>query len=353
MGNKSAKSKVTQEEKKTSDAIDRKAREEQRKNIAINKLLLLGAGESGKSTMFKQMISMYGNGLSEENLRTLGPVIHSNVIAWLQRLINGIKVLDGPKLNPEYEKYAEKLLTYKGNDELHPDDSDLLKQLWEDPAIQHVWENKSRFQVGESLAYFMDKIDEVCSPDYVPNHDDALRARAKTSGIVETDFSIMNSKFKMIDVGGQRSERRKWIQCFDDVTGVIFVAALSEYDQLCSEDEETNRFDEALMLFEQTCGNKYLSNTAMILFLNKKDLFAEKIKRVPFTSYKPEFQGNANDYDEVVEAVKKIFLDCNKNPNRTVYIHVTCATDSNNVATVFAIVKDIVIKATLESGSLL
>lgn len=41
----------------------------------------------------------------------------------------------------------------------------------------------------------------------------------------------------MVDVGGQRSERRKWIHCFENVTSIIFLVALSEYDQILFESE--------------------------------------------------------------------------------------------------------------------
>jgi len=41
----------------------------------------------------------------------------------------------------------------------------------------------------------------------------------------------------MVDVGGQRSERRKWIHCFDKVQAIIFLVAVSEYDQVLAEDE--------------------------------------------------------------------------------------------------------------------
>ena len=41
--------------------------------------------------------------------------------------------------------------------------------------------------------------------------------------------------FRMVDVGGQRSERRKWIHCFENVTSIIFLVALSEYDQILFE----------------------------------------------------------------------------------------------------------------------
>jgi len=40
-------------------------------------------------------------------------------------------------------------------------------------------------------------------------------------------------------VGGQRSERKKWIHCFEDVTAIIFCVAMSEYDQVLHEDETT------------------------------------------------------------------------------------------------------------------
>ena len=47
--------------------------------------------------------------------------------------------------------------------------------------------------------------------------------------------------FRMVDVGGQRSERRKWIHCFENVTSIIFLVALSEYDQILFESDNEVR----------------------------------------------------------------------------------------------------------------
>jgi hypothetical protein len=47
--------------------------------------------------------------------------------------------------------------------------------------------------------------------------------------------------FRMVDVGGQRSERRKWIHCFENVTSIMFLAALSEYDQVLVESDNEVR----------------------------------------------------------------------------------------------------------------
>jgi len=40
----------------------------------------------------------------------------------------------------------------------------------------------------------------------------------------------------MVDVGGQRSERKKWIHCFENVTAIIFMVAANEYDMTLVED---------------------------------------------------------------------------------------------------------------------
>lgn len=77
----------------------------------------------------------------------------------------------------------------------------------------------------------------------MPTEQDILRTRVKTTGIVEVHFSFKNLNFKLFDVGGQRSERKKWIHCFEDVTAIIFCVAMSEYDQVLHEDETTVRID--------------------------------------------------------------------------------------------------------------
>jgi hypothetical protein len=68
----------------------------------------------------------------------------------------------------------------------------------------------------------------------------------------------------MYDVGGQRNERKKWIHCFDDVTAVIFVASLSEYDQVLYEDNTVNRMDEAVTLFADIANSRCVCACALL-----------------------------------------------------------------------------------------
>jgi len=152
----------------------------------------------------------------------------------------------------------------------------------------------------------------------------------------------------MFDVGGQRNERRKWIHCFDNVTAVIFVTAISEFDQVLYEDENTNRMDEALVLFDQICNHPSFKKTSMILFLNKRDLFETKLGKKDMSCWRAECASLGKDYDANIAYLKQQFLDKNKAPEeRQVYVHATCATDTNNVAFVMESVFDVILKENL------
>lgn len=62
---------------------------------------------------------------------------------------------------------------------------------------------------------FLRHIDRIFAEGYVPTEEDVLRARVKTSGVYEMRFQISETTWVLVDVGGQRAERRKWIHCFD------------------------------------------------------------------------------------------------------------------------------------------
>jgi guanine nucleotide-binding protein G(i) subunit alpha len=140
------------------------------------------------------------------------------------------------------------------------------------------------------FSYF-DSIDRIAAHDYVPNDQDVLRSRVKTTGITETTFIIQDLTYRMFDVGGQRSERKKWIHCFENVTTILFLVAISEYDQLLFEDETVNRMQEALTLFDSICNSRWFVKTSIILFLNKIDRFKEKLPVSPMQNYFPDYEG--------------------------------------------------------------
>lgn len=209
-----------------------------------------------------------------------------------------------------------------------------------------------------AFSYF-DSIGRIAQPDYLPNDQDVLRSRVKTTGITETTFIIGDLTYRMFDVGGQRSERKKWIHCFENVTTILFLVAISEYDQLLFEDETVNRMQEALTLFDSICNSRWFIKTSIILFLNKIDRFKEKLPVSPMKNYFPDYEGQQSssrtpvdatkhyepnkkeggaDYAAACDYILNRFVSLNQHETKQIYTHFTCATDTTQIRFVMAAV---------------
>jgi len=318
----------------------------------INKLLLLGSGESGKSTLFKQMITLYGPGFAEEDRKTYREIIYSNVITNIKTLaVQSSNPQWGGKVDPSLTASIKFIGDLKGDSRIDSKVGGHIKALWKDKGIKETFENRAKFQLTDNADWYFDRIDEISSEGYIPSQGDVLRSRIRTTGIVENDFAIEGNKFKMFDVGGQRNERKKWIHCFENVTAVLFVAAISAYDQTLYEDETTNRMVEALNLFEEICNSRWFRDTSMVLFLNKSDLFQRKILKVPLNVCFPEYDGD-NSYEHTTGYLIQQFEARNRNQDKTIYTHITCATNTDNISAVFNAVKDIIIRRSLNEAGL-
>lgn len=319
------------------------------------KLLLLGAGESGKSTIVKQMKIIHDSGFTPEDFRQYKPVVYSNTIQSMVAILRAMQSLQISFADLGREQDAKMVFDIVTRmEDTEPFSEEFLlamKRLWTDEGVQQCFQRSNEYQLNDSAKYFLDDLDRLGRKDYMPTEQDILRTRVKTTGIVEVHFSFKNLNFKLFDVGGQRSERKKWIHCFEDVTAIIFCVAMSEYDQVLHEDETTNRMQESLKLFDSICNNKWFLETAIILFLNKKDLFEEKIKRSPLTICFPEYTGEGN-YQEAAAFVQAQFEAKNKSNDKEIYCHMTCATDTTNIQFVFDAVTDVIIANNLKGCGL-
>ena len=332
-----------------SKEIDRRIREDAKHSDKEVKLLLLGAGESGKSTIAKQMKILYKDGYSERERDSFRHVVFANVV---QSMVAIVKAM--PLLKIEYKDANRsedaKLIIQTGhmlNDfELAGNVGDALKRLWGDGGVKECFKHSRKYQLNDSAEYYFVELERLCRKNYTPTEQDVLRTRVKTTGITETKFNYKNLEFRLIDVGGQRSERKKWIHCFEDVTAIIFCVALSAYDLLLAEDEETNRMHESMRLFDSICNNTWFKSTSMILFLNKTDLFKNKINKFPLSVCFPDYTGE-NTYDQAATYIQLQFENLNRHPEKMIYTHFTCATDTTNVQFVFDAVSDVILTKVL------
>lgn len=348
---------LTEEERRTI-AVDkeikrilRQQKQRERKEI---KVLLLGTGESGKTTFIRQMRIIHGRGFSEEERRAFAKLIFQNIFTAVKAMTGAMTTLSIPyssKENEMYAKWIQDVDTVQIT-QLERGYVDAIRRLWADSGLRVCYSRRREYQLLDSTEYYMNNLDRLATPDYIPNAQDVLRVRFPTTGIHDYSFNVKAITLRIVDVGGQKSERRKWIHCFENVTSLIFLASLSEYDQVLEERETDNRMEESLALFYTTIHSPWFLNTSIILFLNKTDILADKIQTSDLQKYFPGFTGNKCDAEDAKTYICKMYKQQaqsrdKREENKTLYPHFTCATDTNNIRKVFSDIKDTVLLKSL------
>uniref|UniRef100_A0AAR2LEC2 Guanine nucleotide binding protein (G protein) alpha v1 n=1 Tax=Pygocentrus nattereri TaxID=42514 RepID=A0AAR2LEC2_PYGNA len=343
-------SELTEDEKKAkihSAQIDRELYELTKKEMNAVKILLLGAAESGKSTLVKQMKIIHSHGFTQQELVSFkvncdGKFCRFFCLCICVPQVHAHSVLSCGRCFDE----EQVLFPFIGH---------ALCCLWADQGVRSAAARGYEYELNDSALYFFENMARIVSQDYVPTEMDVLRVRIRTTGVIETQFKVKHLVFRLYDVGGQRTERRKWISCFEDVRAVLFVAALSGYDMTLVEDPSVNRLQESLKLFSSICNNVFFRSTSMILFMNKIDLFQEKILHSGrhLRYYLPLYRGADCDVDSAARFIASMFVSQNATPTKLIYHHFTTATDTSNVQVVFQVVMDTIIKENLEAVSLL
>jgi GTPase SAR1 family protein len=348
------------------------------------KLLLLGTGESGKSTIFKQMRILYGSPKTDDDLRMYGVIVRSNIVTAVRKLCLLTRQLGYEKKLDEESKAAtaadlsdcsgmtpreayDQIIAYLVDNtapEPFPDipkeqsqkdwvgrsnragiqanldaqqflqHVEAIRVLWQSATIQDVWMKRAQANINDSHNEYLSDLTRIADTKYIPTEYDILISRVRTTQVTVERYIIDQIQFEVYDVGGQRSERRKWVNCFENVDAVIFVAALSEYDQTLAEAKRHNRMIEALNLFESVVKNANFADTSIMLFLNKKDIFAEKIlySNIADSPFFSDYAGPPKDFDHgVLYFIQKFEEHLEEDEFNDSFIHVTCATDTDNM----------------------
>ncbi|KAH7313067.1 G protein alpha subunit [Rhexocercosporidium sp. MPI-PUGE-AT-0058] len=343
------------EQKKRSQMIDKSLEEDSRRLRKECKILLLGSGESGKSTIVKQMKIIHQNGYTVDELALYRLTIYKNLIDCAKALIGAMRQFGIEPMSPENVEFSDYLMEYNVVSDPHtplpPRIGVAVISLWQDASIERLMERQSEFYLMDSAPYFFEEANRISAPEYIPIEADVLRARTKTTGIYETRFTMGSLSIHMFDVGGQRSERKKWIHCFENVTSIIFCVALSEYDQVLLEESNQNRMMESLVLFDSVVNSRWFMRTSIILFLNKVDLFRQKLERSPLSNYFPDYSGG-NDINRASKYLLWRFNQVNR-AHLNLYPHLTQATDTSNIRLVFAAVKETILQNALKDSGIL
>lgn len=316
--------------------------------LKTHRVLLLGCGDAGKSTFCRQLKILHSSSGIDEDLPVLACVLKRNcLVSYLDlfRLCESLNVLLPYHIKAFEEEVREAT-------ELTEEIAEFIEETWALEFVRKAFKHKSRaanIQILANAPYFFENAKRFAAPDFVPAEKDALYVKLRTSGIKETTFNVNSHRFTIIDVGGQQNERRKWWSLFEGVSLIVYLAALDEYDMTMEEDNETNRFEASLRLFEQITGSQWFQTISCVLFLNKVDAFQRKLRINPMNNYISDAPQNSN-LDSSIDFVKKKYTEAYK--GASLVVHTTCALDTENCKKVFDALQDAVIQTTLRLNQL-
>ncbi|KAH6897854.1 guanine nucleotide binding protein, alpha subunit [Coprinopsis sp. MPI-PUGE-AT-0042] len=312
------------------------------------------------SNIFRQMKIVHQGGLSEADLAAYRPVVSKNVMESARQVLNYMTKAGLNWVDSSNRALADKVLDFHvkacGSD-AHPDFSleiaEAIDQLWKDPVMNQVMDElDDQSDLMDSARYFFCEVLRIGQPNYLPTETDVLRVRQESVGTSEMRWTVGQLSIHMFNVGSQRSERKKWIHHFENVTSIIFCTALTEYDQVLREEKSQNRLAQSLILFESVVNSRWFSRTTSIfLFLNKIDIFKIKLRKVPLEQYFPEYTGGA-DVSKATKYIQWKFMQANRAQLR-VYPHLLHDTCMANNRLVFAAVKETILQDALKDSGIL
>jgi hypothetical protein len=190
------------EAKTRSSVIERQLRRDARDYENTIKILLLGAGESGKSTVVKQMKIIHGDGYSESELRSFKSVIYGNLAASMRVVLNAMEKLGIPYANQASQEHARVILSLSNSlssyETFPPEVTTAFIRLWRDAGVQECFSRAYDYQLNDSAPYYFENMDRLLREDYVPDEQDVLRSRVQTTGIIETSFRVKQLTYRSV-----------------------------------------------------------------------------------------------------------------------------------------------------------
>lgn len=381
--------KISKDAFRKSRSIENQLEADKEKQLNELTLLLLGSACSGKSTFVKQLRIHYGDGFPDEERMQFINQIHDNISGAANKIIACMKEspiqFDNDNLQMQADDfqirnpltdYTEMVTTVQSAEDITPTkgaqchltmqctmlcerfsylnlkckelsaaDQKLLLSFWDDLAFQKCYARLlSMACCPKTLTpqdvYFCCHMKRILSENYVPTHQDILQVRQPTMGVTEHQFNVDDFIYRVIDVAGQKSQRKKWIHLFENVTVIVFFVALSAFDEKLEEDNQLNSLDDSLQTFHEISYNQYLDKTDFLLFLNKYDLFTEKLKTVKFKTFFRNYEGE-NSPESCTKYIRELFHQ-RRPGHKQVFTHVLCATDVSLMGGILSQVLNIV-----------
>eukprot|EP01084_Bolivina_argentea_P042834 78961_1 len=314
------KQRISQNLKKSLQNLKKNTECSKFKKIIRHKMMILGAGLTGKSSILKQLRYIYGREFDEPEFVAAKPHITQNLIESIRTLAIYSDILYSQGKNthvkPENIEIRNRVARMSDKQQFTREHYNDFVQLWNDIGIQRTFmKYRYEFQLLQNFPYLAANMHNYYLQSYIPTFEDLCKSRQRTSGINRLKFIDVNETgkyeeiYEIYDVGGLKAERRKWYHFLDDVEVIMFVVDLSGFCRLLWEDNRNNRLREDIGLFRHVIDLKNCKNSHVVVLLNKMDIFFEDIKYKNVKDYFKDFIGDSECLKDVIEFILNKILD--------------------------------------------
>ncbi|KAM9986970.1 hypothetical protein ACTFIY_011410 [Dictyostelium cf. discoideum] len=308
------------------------------------RVLIYGQKKAGVTKLFKTFFIIGESQITPEELMDNRNIVYKTIINQLKKFI-----IISKNLNIELEnnniQISYLILELDSENFLwNKEIGETCLKLWNDSGIQKTFQS----QFSDLFGYFFQNFQRISDENYTPTPHDLKIIKLTQNGIIECEFTFENCLIKMIEIGTQTSTLKKWINCFSEIQAILYVIDISVYDTIVENEEcstSINKLDESLNEFKEIIESKYLHDCGMIVFFNKKDIFREKLKTVPFKTYDKDYIGD-NDFESTTNFIKNKFLNYGSNLNKKVYFLINEESKVDICHRTFHILKDIIFSTT-------
>jgi GTPase SAR1 family protein len=194
------------------EKIDRMLEEQKRRENLHFKILILGAGESGKSTIVKQLTFIHKQTVTKDEKQSYVKVLQNNTLQCMVTLIKEAEGF-GYDFTGKERVAADAICSQDQRTPMPPEVCDHIELLWNCAAVQKTYDRRHEFWHLEATEYYFKNAMRFVEEGYLPTEEDIVMARKRTTGVVVTELDYGQVHWSVVDVGGQRSERRKWLNC--------------------------------------------------------------------------------------------------------------------------------------------
>ena len=283
--------------------LDNAPKSPEQENPPEIKALLLGPSESGKSTLLELCRLLQDGGPIRKE------IIFSNAVLGMRTILEFMEAMAIPLDDPSYEDYVKIIFMQPPCmkvDSLPEEVGVALKILWTDGAVQKAYKHRMECLSPDPFLYYSIKTDRLAASGSLLNDWDMVPWCGKTIGIYETTFynhfSGRECRWHLFDVGGTRSQRKKWIHCFEKADLVFFTVDSCCYGKRLFEDEAVNCMEEALEIWKDIVNSQWFIHTGFVLLFTKNHQIESTLAEESPSKYLPDFpiSGSVEEYKRYI-----------------------------------------------------